>query len=175
MARFSPSRHVVYRRLWVPDQRAEPLFPLSARRQSGIISPGVAAGLPPAMVTASVPNDIIRTRLPRSTSRSRTNCCSNYLIVLSADRRQDNRRHLPRRAIRNAEERGVRCARDHPTSPRSRSLSKTGSARSPHRRSAVVRSWFLHRTDSRKLANHLAGCSPERGDTRAFAYRRTAP
>ena len=165
----------MYRRLWVPDQRAEPFSPLSARRQSWIISPGVAAELPPARVTASAPNDIIRTRLPRSTSRSRTNCCSNYLIVLSADRRQDNRRRLPRPALRNAEERGVPCATDHPTIPRSRALSKKGSARSPHRRSAVVRSWLLLRTDNRTLANRPAGCSPPHADTRACACGHTAP
>ena len=117
---------------------------------------------------------MIRTRLPRSTSRSRVNCCGNYLIVLSADRRQDNHRRLPRRTIRNAEERGVRCARDHPTIPRSRALSKKGSARSPHPHSAVVRSWFLRRTDNRTLANRPVGCSPPHADTRAWACCHTA-
>ena len=88
LARFSPSRHVVHRRLWVPDQRAEPFFPLSARRQSWIISPGTAGELPPARVAASAPNGIIPTPLPRCGLPLRTNCSGNCLTVPSADPRE---------------------------------------------------------------------------------------
>jgi hypothetical protein len=55
----------------------------------------VAAGLSPARVAASVPNGIIRNRLPHSTSRSGIHCYRNSLTVRSADRRHDNHRHLP--------------------------------------------------------------------------------
>ena len=48
--------------------RAEPFFPLCPRRPSWTISPGAAAGLPPARFAASAPNDIIRARSPRSAS-----------------------------------------------------------------------------------------------------------
>src|SRR5215471_5121048 len=48
----------MYRRVWVPDGRAEPFFPLCPRRPCWTISPGVAAGLPPARFAAFGPNDI---------------------------------------------------------------------------------------------------------------------
>jgi len=174
LARISPSRHLVHRRLRVPDQRAEPFFPLHPRRPCWTISPGVAAGLSPARVAASAPSDIIRTRLPRSTSRSRAKCCGNYLIARSADHRQDNRRRLTRCALHTVEEHGIRYARAHPTLPRLKASSGAGSARHPHRQTAMVRPWFLPHTGSRTPATHRAGCSPTHEDTIAFAYRRTA-
>ena len=64
LARLSPSRHLMHCSLWVPCGRAEPFFPLSPRRQSWIISPRAAAGLP-APGLASAPSGIIRTRSPR--------------------------------------------------------------------------------------------------------------
>ena len=85
MARISPSRHIVYRRLWVPDQRAEPFFPLSPRRQSWIISPGVAAGLPPARLAASAPNGIILNPSPHCELPSPANFSSSCLTVPSAE------------------------------------------------------------------------------------------
>ena len=59
LARISSSRHVVYRRLWVPGQRAEPDFPLNPRWLCWTISRGLTAGLPAARIAASDPNSII--------------------------------------------------------------------------------------------------------------------
>jgi hypothetical protein len=61
LARISSSRHIVHRSLRVPDGRAEPFFPLSARRQCWTMRPATAAGLPPARVAALGPSGIIRT------------------------------------------------------------------------------------------------------------------
>jgi hypothetical protein len=94
MARISSSRHFVHRRLWVPDWRAEPFFPLSARRQSWIISPGVAAGLPPARVAASAPNGIILNPSPHCGLPSPANFSSSCLTVPSVE---PNRPADPRR------------------------------------------------------------------------------
>src|SRR5262249_10318132 len=65
LAWLSPSRHLMYRGLWVPGGRTEPFFPLCPRRPCWIISPGVAAELPPPRVAAFAPNVITRTRSPR--------------------------------------------------------------------------------------------------------------
>jgi hypothetical protein len=110
-----------------------------------MISPGAAARLPPARVAASAPNGITPTPSPRSILGSRATCFSNFLIAPSADRHQDNCQHPLRCALHTVEERGVRCARDHPTTPRWRVSSAPDSARLPHRQPAVVRSWFRPR------------------------------
>ena len=65
-ARVSPSRHLMYRSLWVPGRRAEPFFLLCPRRPCWTISPGAAAELSPARLAAFAPNGIIRTRSPLS-------------------------------------------------------------------------------------------------------------
>ena len=85
MARFSPSRHFVHRRLWVPDRRAEPFFPLNPGPPCWTISPGAAAGLPPARVAESVPNDIIPAQLPRCGLSPLANCSGSYLTVPSVE------------------------------------------------------------------------------------------
>ena len=101
MARISPSRHLMYRCVWVPDGRAEPFFPLCPRRPCWTISPGAAAGLPPARVAASAPNDIIPTPSPRCGLSSPANCSGSCLTVPSAEpERAANLQHrhlLPRR------------------------------------------------------------------------------
>ncbi len=54
----------LYRSLWVAGRRAEPFFPLSARRTCWIIRPGAAKELPPKRVAALVPSGITHPLLP---------------------------------------------------------------------------------------------------------------
>src|SRR4051794_2055098 len=74
----------MYRCVWVPDGRAEPFFPLCPRRPCWTISPGAAAGLPPARIAAFAPRGIIHPpSLPYGLS-SLANCSSSCLAVLFA-------------------------------------------------------------------------------------------
>ncbi len=59
LARFSSSRHLMYRGLWIPGGRTESFFPLSSRRQSRITNPRTAARLPAAWFAAFAPSGII--------------------------------------------------------------------------------------------------------------------
>jgi len=85
LARLSPSRYIMYCRLWVPGQRAEPFFPLSPRRPCWIINPGAAAGLPPTWVAASAPNAIIPAQSLRCGLSPPASCSGSCLIVPSAE------------------------------------------------------------------------------------------
>ena len=74
----------MYRCVWVPDGRAEPFFPLCPRRPCWIISPGTAAGLPPARIAAFAPRGIIHRPSPPYESSSPANCWGSYPAVLFA-------------------------------------------------------------------------------------------
>src|SRR5580658_8623572 len=90
----------MYRSLRVPNQREEPLFPLSPRRLSWIISPAAAAELPPARVAAFAPSGITHPPSPHCGLPSPTNFLGNCLTVPSAEPRgpaSPLRPHLPSR------------------------------------------------------------------------------
>jgi SRSO17 transposase len=81
---FHPSRHFMYRCVWVPDGRAEPFFPLCPRRLCWAICPGTTAGLRPARFAASAPNDITHPPSPRCGLSYPANCSGSCLSVPSA-------------------------------------------------------------------------------------------
>src|SRR5260370_8710024 len=81
-------------RVWVPGYRAEPFFPLSPHRPYWTISPGAAAGLPPARVAASAPHGIILNPSPHCGLPSPATFSSSCLNVPSVE---PNRPADPRR------------------------------------------------------------------------------
>jgi hypothetical protein len=105
-----------------------------------------------AALLANVPNRIILTRSPPLCIVIARQLLQQLPHCPFCDRRQDSRRRLPRCSPPNVDGHGVRFAKDCLTVPRRRVSSTKHSAGSPHCRPAVVRSWFLHRTDNRILA-----------------------
>ena len=104
----------MYRRVWVPDGRAEPFFPLCPRRPCWIISPGTAAGLPPARIAAFATRGIIHRPSPPYELSSPANCWGSYPAVLFAApaglANLPHPRPLPRRRAVGGNG-WVRCAR----------------------------------------------------------------
>lgn len=99
VARLSSPRHAVHCRVWVPGRRAEPFFPLRARRRSGTICPRDPAGLPPTGL-ASDPSGIIHCRSQRSESCWPAICSGVSLSVRFVDRLRDSLRRPRRRRKR---------------------------------------------------------------------------
>src|SRR6202166_856599 len=56
LARFSPSRHVMHRRLRLPRRGKKSFFPLRKRRSPGLTRHETSAGVPPPRLAACVLN-----------------------------------------------------------------------------------------------------------------------